>query len=35
MASYPYARVAHLTGLDALDTGAYGHKSTTTPTTLT
>jgi hypothetical protein len=35
MASYPYARVAHLTGLDAPYTGAYGHKSTTTPTTLT
>jgi hypothetical protein len=38
MALYPYARVAHLTGLEPapyMTAGSYGHKSTTTPATLT
>lgn len=40
MASYPYARVAHLLGIDrdtlpAYMRSAYSHQSTTTPTTLT
>jgi len=37
MASTPYARVAHLTGLSvpSYANHAYAHSSTTTPTTLT
>lgn len=38
MALYPYARIAHITGLDRapyMTASAYGHKSTSTPTTLT
>jgi hypothetical protein len=37
MALYPYARIAHLTGLERapyMTASAYGHKSTTTPTTI-
>jgi hypothetical protein len=37
MAAYPYARIAHLTGLSLAPymQAPYAHKSTTTPTTIT